>query len=62
MLGAKIETFGEHCNHQRYHENLDNVTPTDAYFGWASAIAQQRARIIRQTIEHQRLQHPKLAA
>ena len=62
MLGAKIETFGEHCNLQRYHENLDKVTPTNAYFVWASAIAQQRARIKRQANEHQRLQPPKLAA
>ena len=62
MLGAKIETFGEHCNHQCYHENLDSVTPSDAYFVWAGAIAQQRAPIKRQTIAHQHLQHPKLAA
>jgi putative transposase len=38
------------------------VTPSDAYFGRASAIVQQRERIKRQTIEHRRLQHRKLAA
>ena len=61
-LEAQIAAFVEHYNHQRYHESLDNVTPADAYFGRASAIIQQRERIKRQTIEHRRLQHRKLAA
>jgi hypothetical protein len=34
----------------------------DAYFGLASAIIQQREKIKRQTIQHLRLQHSKLAA
>ena len=61
-LEAQIEAFVEHYNHQRYHESLSNVTPADAYFGRASAIIKQRERIKRQTIEHRRLQHRKLAA
>ena len=61
-LKAQIEAFVEHYNHQRYHESLANVTPADAYFGRAPAIIKQRERIKRQTIEHRRLQHRKLAA
>jgi hypothetical protein len=38
------------------------VTPADAYFGRARAIIERRERIKRQTIEHRRLQHRKLAA
>jgi len=34
----------------------------DAYFGRAKQIHAERARIKRQTIEHRRLQHRKLAA
>ena len=49
-------------NHRRYHESLDNVTPADAYFGRAAAIIKQRERIKRQTIQHRRLQHRKIAA
>lgn len=60
-LGAQIETFVEHYDHQRYHESLANVTPADAYFGIAPSIIKQRERIKRQTIEHRRLQHRKLA-
>jgi transposase InsO family protein len=61
-LEGQIEAFVEHYNHQRYHESLNNVTPADAYFGRAPAILKQRERIKRQTIEHRRLQHRKLAA
>ena len=61
-LERQIEAFVEHYNHRRYHESLDNVTPADAYFGRAEAIIKQRERIKRQTIEHRRLQHRKLAA
>jgi len=39
-----------------------DVTPADAYFGRAPAIIKQRERIKRQTIEHRRLPHRKLAA
>ena len=38
------------------------MTPADAYFGRAETIIKQRARIKRQTIESQRLQHRKIAA
>lgn len=61
-LEAQIEAFVGYYNHQRYHESLNNVTPADAYFGRAPAIIKQRERIKRQTIEHRRLQHRKLAA
>ena len=61
-LETQVEAFVEHYNHQRYHESLNNVTPADAYFGRAATIIKQRERIKRQTIEHRRLQHRKLAA
>ena len=61
-LEAQIGAFIEHYNHRRYHESLDNVTPADAYFGRAEAILKQREKIKRQTIEHRRLQHRKIAA
>ena len=38
------------------------MTPADAYFGRAQTIIKQRERIKRQTIEHRRLQHHRLAA
>ena len=44
-LEAQIEAFVNHYNHQRYHESLNNVTPSDVYFGRDKAILQQRERI-----------------
>ena len=61
-LEAQIEAFVYHYNNQRYHESLNNVTPADAYLGRAPAIIKQRERIKRQTIEHRRLLHRKIAA
>ena len=61
-LEAQIEAFVDHYNHQRYHESLKNVTPSDVYFGRAQAILNKRERIKRKTLEHRRLQHRKLAA
>ena len=61
-LEAQIERFIDHYNNRRYHESLDNLTPADVYFGRGPTILAQRARIKRQTIEHRRLQHRKLAA
>jgi putative transposase len=61
-LEAQIGTFVEHYSRRRYHESLDNVTPADAYFGRAEAIIKQRERIKRQTNQHRRLQHRKIAA
>ena len=61
-LEAQIEAFVDHYNHQRYHESLKNVTPSDVYFGRAQAILKQRERIKQNTFEARRLQHRKRAA
>jgi transposase InsO family protein len=61
-LECQIAAFVERYNHWRYHESLDNVKSADAYFSRTSTIIKQRERIKRQTIEHRRLQHRKLAA
>ncbi len=61
-LEAQIEAFVDHYNHQRYHESLNNVTPSDVYFGRDKAILQQRERIKRKTLEARRLHHRQHAA
>jgi len=61
-LKAQIEAFVDHYNHQRYHESLNNVTPSDVYFGRAQAILNKRGRIKSKTLETRRLQHRKFAA
>jgi putative transposase len=61
-LNAQIEAFVDHYNHQRYHESLSNVTPSDVYFGRSQAILNKRESIKRKTLEARRLQHRKFAA
>jgi putative transposase len=58
---AKIEAFVDHYNHQRYHESLNNVTPSDVYFGRDKAILKQRKRIKRKILKARRLRHRQRA-
>jgi putative transposase len=61
-IEAQIEAFVDHYNHQRYHESLNNVTPSDVYFGRDKAILKQMERIKRKTLEARRLHHRQRAA
>ena len=61
-LETQVAAFIEHYNHRRYHESLQNLTPADVYFGRGQTILNQREDIKRQTIQHRRLQHRKIAA
>ena len=61
-LERQIEAFVEYYNHQRYHESLNNVTPSDVYFGRSETILRERDKIKKLTIQKRRLQHQKAAA
>ena len=61
-LEAQIRRLIEHYNHRKYHEGIDNLTLADVYFGRGQVILLERERIKRETIEHRRLLHRKLAA
>ena len=49
-------------NHRRYHESLDNLTPSDVYFRRGQNILDMRREIKHKTIEKRRRNHCKLAA
>lgn len=61
-LEARIEAFVDQYNHQRYHESLNNVTPSDVYVGRDRAILKQNERIKRKTLKARRLHHSQRAA
>ena len=61
-LERAVATFVDHYNHRRYHESLDDLTPTDVYFGRGQNILDMRKEIKHKTIEQRRRNHFKLAA
>ena len=61
-LEAHIEAFVDHDNRQRYSASLNNVTPSDVYFGRDKAILQQREMIKQNSLQARRLQHRKQTA
>ena len=46
--------FAEECNHRRYHEALQNVTPADMFFGRQATILARRARIKQRTLQRRK--------
>ena len=42
QLEQKIGEFVEYYNYRRVHESLDNLTPTDGYYGRARDIPEAR--------------------
>jgi len=61
-LEEQISAFVENYNNKRLHESLNNLTPTDVYFGRGQAILEERERIKKLTIQNRRLQHQLKAA
>ena len=49
-LELQIERFVEFYNNNRYHESLNNVTPSDVYFGKDKKIIERRQKIKRKTL------------
>lgn len=61
-LERQIGTFVDHYNNCRYHESLDNLTPSDVYHGQGAKILKMREEIKKQTIQKRRLLHQSAAA
>lgn len=49
-----LEKFVYHYNYERYHESINNLRPSDVYFGMADKILKQREKTKSETIKLRR--------
>ena len=61
QLEKAIADWVQHYNQERYHESLDNVTPSDVYQGRRDDILDQRAIIKSRTMMQRKVQNLRLA-
>ena len=61
-LEEHISDFVESYNNTRLHDRLNNLTPTNVYFGRGQAILEEREKIKKITIQNRRLQYQLKAA
>ena len=53
-LEARICEWVDHYNNERYHEAIDNVTPSDRFLGRDKDILKQRQKIKAETMRQRR--------
>ena len=56
-LEAALRDFVAYYNNERYHESLDNVTPSDVYFGRQYEVLTERAKIKRLTMRKRKREY-----
>ena len=57
QLEAAIRSFVAYYNNERYHEALDNVTPSDVYYGRHREVLTERAKIKRLTMQRRKKEY-----
>lgn len=60
-LGSRIGEWVDYYNNHRYHEAIDNVTPSDRYYGRDREILAQRKGIKAKTMKRRRKWNQKMA-
>ncbi len=59
-LKRALDEFVHHYNYHRYHESINNLTPSDVFFKRGTAIIKQREKIKLQTIKKRKEEYLKL--
>ena len=54
-LEKEISRWVQHYNNERYHESINNLTPSDVYFGRAEQRLHERASIKKKNKERRRI-------
>ena len=60
-LEKAIAEWVEHYNHERYHESLDNVAPSDVYEGRRNEILNKRAVVKSCTLNQRKVHNLQIA-
>ena len=55
--GAAVRDFVAYYNHRRYHESLDNCTPSDVYYGRHQEVLSERDKIKQLTLQHRKKEY-----
>ena len=61
-LEQELSRFVDYYNNHQYHESLNNLTPTDVYFGRNREILTKRDQIKRKTLALRRKKTSKLGS
>jgi len=56
-LEENIQRFVDYYNHDRYHESLDNLTPSDVFYGRGQSILSKREKIKLKTLAMRKQMH-----
>jgi transposase InsO family protein len=56
-LGQRVGEFVDYCNHERYHESLNNLTSADVYYGRGQQVLDRREQIKLNTLAMCRKMH-----
>jgi len=59
QLEVRMEEFVKYYNYQRYHESLQNLTPSEVYFGTGHKKLKQRKLTKNKTLEARKKQFQK---
>ncbi len=57
QLQSTVTHFVDDYNHERYHESLNNLTPTDVYYDRGAKILDMRQKINQRTLSERRWLH-----
>jgi putative transposase len=62
-LEDALQDLIAYYNNQRYYESLNNVTPSDVYFGREYVVLDERSKIKRRTMKRRKMEYlaPKAA-
>ena len=60
QLEDKMKEFVQYYNYERYHESINNLTPSEVYYGTGERKLQRRKRIKKQTLNERKKQNYKI--